>query len=246
MWRGPNQGGIYYENNLLSEWPDQGPEIKWNYDKLGEGYSAPSFAHDRIYVSGMEENMGYVYAITENGNLLWKVPYGKEFEVSYPGSRSTPVIAGKQMYILGAMGDLACINALTGQPIWRKNLVDSYGARIIEWGLNETVVIHDDKVICTPGGRQHNMIALNRFNGDLIWTIPAKSERSAYCTPLLTKIGSRNLLITHTENNVIGVDADNGTFLWSYPHPNRYSVHPNTPLFYNNQVFCFSGYGMGG
>ena len=245
-WRGPGQSGVYDEQDLLSVWPTDGPEITWHNDDLGEGYSSPAFANDRIYVSGMEGNMGYVYALTENGNLMWKVPYGKEFEVSYPGSRSSPVIDGRHLYILSAMGDLACINALTGQPIWSKNLVDSFGARIIQWGLNETMVIHGDKLICTPGGSNHNMIALDRHTGDLLWSSKAVREKSAYCTPLLVELPNRNLLVTHTENNIIGVDADNGNFLWSYPHPNRYAVHPNTPLFYNNQVFCFSGYGMGG
>ena len=39
---------------------------------------------------------------------------------------------------------------------------------------------------------------------------------------------------------------DTGKLLWSHKHPNRYSVHPNTPLYHDGQVFCFSGYGKGG
>ena len=69
---------------------------------------------------------------------------------------------------------------------------------------------------------------------------------SAYCTPLLVKVGLRNLLVTHTEKSIIGLDADSGKILWNYTHINQWGVHPNTPLFFNNQIFCFSGYGKGG
>ncbi len=246
MWRGPGQSGIYNESNLLDKWPADGPQILWHYDKLGEGYSAPAIANDRIYVSGMEGLTGYIYSISEDGNLVWKSQYGKESQTSYPGTRSTPVIAGDYLYILSALGDLTCMSAISGKLHWKKNLVKDFGGRIIEWDLNETVVVYGDKLICTPGGKNHNMIALNRFNGELIWTTKGLGEISAYCTPLLVKIGSRQLLVTHTKDHILGVDADDGTLLWNHGHTNIYSIHPNTPVYYNNQLFCFSGYGQGG
>ena len=29
QWRGPNRDGIYPETNLLSQWPEKGPEVIW-------------------------------------------------------------------------------------------------------------------------------------------------------------------------------------------------------------------------
>ena len=245
-WRGPNQSGIYDETNLLVEWPDSGPEILWHFDELGEGYSAPAFANNRIYVSGMEDPTGYIYSLTEDGSLVWKSPYGKDSQTSYRGSRATPVIAGDYLYILSALGDLACMSATSGKLFWKKDFVKDFGGFVIEWDLNETVVIYGDKLICTPGGKNHNMIALNRFNGDLIWSTKGLGEKSAYCTPLLVTIGTRDLLVTHTEHHILGIDAKDGKLLWSHGHPNKYSIHPNTPVYYKNQLFCFSGYGQGG
>jgi len=245
-WRGSNQSGVYPDTNLLETWPQDGPEILWTFENLGVGYSSPAIANNRIYVSGMEGSTGYVYALTQQGKLLWKAPYGKEFSTSYPGSRSTPVIAGEHLYMLGGLGDLICLNSHTGASIWYKNLFKDFGGREIEWGLNETVVVHGDKLICTPGGTSNNIIALDRLTGKLLWSTRGKGEKSAYCTPLLVTVGPRNLLVTHTEDNILGIDADNGKLLWNYPHTNIYSIHPNTPLFYNNMVFCFSGYGQGG
>ena len=245
-WRGPNQNGVYDETGLLDKWPSSGPEVLWSFDDLGIGFSSPSFANNTIYISGMEGSIGYIYALNENGQLKWKADYGNEWDKNYEGTRATPVVVGNDLYILSGMGILSCMNAQTGKSIWRKNIFNEYGGRNIQWGINETVVIHEDKLICTPGGTRHNVIALNRKSGELIWSTRGKGESSAYCTPLLAKVGSRNLLVTHTENNILGIDADSGDLLWNYSHTNRWSVHPNTPLFHDGRLFCFSGYGKGG
>lgn len=245
-WRGPQQNGFYPETGLLEKWPDGGPEILWHFDELGEGYSAPSFANDRIYVSGMEGTTGFIYSLSEEGKLLWKVPYGEEFNTSYPGSRATPVIAGDHLYMLGGLGHLICVNALDGTTIWKKHIFKDFDGRSIQWGLNETVVVDGDRLYCTPGGKKHNIIALNRFNGSLIWASPGKGEESTYCTPLLIRMGNRKILVTHTAANILGINTENGDVLWNFGHTNTYNIHPNTPLFNDNDVFCFSGYGRGG
>jgi outer membrane protein assembly factor BamB len=181
-----------------------------------------------------------------DGQLVWKKAYGEEFWESYPGSRSTPVIAGDQIYILSGKGLITCLDANTGADIWKKDLFKEYGGRNIRWGITEMLIIHGNSLICTPGGKEHNIIALDRRTGKLIWTCKAEGEKSAYCSPLLVDTGNMNLLVTHTENNILGIDADKGQLLWTYSHTNRYSIHPNTPLYFNEHVFCFSGYGRGG
>lgn len=245
-WRGDDQSGYYPDKGLLKVWPAGGPEILWHFDGLGEGYSSPAFAHDRIYLSGMEGETGYIYALDNSGSLIWKTPYGEEFYQSYPGSRSTPVIAGDKLYMLSGQGVLTCIDAKAGTTIWSVDLFETYGGRNLQWGITETPVVYKNTIICTPGGREHSVIALERNTGKLVWSAKAEGEKSAYCTPLLVQLESRNLIVTHTADHILGLDADSGDLLWTHPHTNRWSVHPNTPLYFNRAVFCFSGYGQGG
>jgi len=245
-WRGAQQNGYYPDKNLSKEWPSNGPRVLWHFDELGEGFSSPAFANNKIYVSGMEGTTGIIYALDQAGSLVWKAAYGTEFSESYPGSRSTPVVAGDHLYMLSGKGGLTCMDANTGRRIWGENILANLGGRNITWGINETMVIHENKIICTPGGTKNNVVALDRFNGNLVWSVSGKGEKSAYCSPLLIQHGGRNLLVTHTENNILGIDADKGQLLWTYPHTNRYAVHANTPLYHDGQLFCFSGYGQGG
>ncbi len=245
VWRGGNDG-VYSESGLLKQWPATGPEVVWTYEELGEGHSSPVFANNQIYISTMIDGEGYIYVLSEDGKLRWKVNYGKEFSESYPGARSSVVVVGDLMYMYSGHGELVCMDAGNGDVKWRKNAFTDFDGANITWGVTETVVVDGDKVYFTPGGKKNNMVALNRFTGDLIWSSPGKGELSAYCTPRLVELPARKLLVTHTADHIIGVDAEDGKLLWDYPHTNRWNVHANTPIFYDGDLFCFSGYGQGG
>jgi outer membrane protein assembly factor BamB len=245
-WRGPEGNGIYPDKGLLKQWPQNGPEIIWTFDDLGQGFSSPVIANGNIFISTMLDNTGYIYKLSLNGKLIWKATYAPEFTESYPGTRASVTVAGDLLYILSGLGKLVCMNSSDGKVKWTKDLFKDFDGKNITWGLNETVVVDGDKLYCTPGGKKQNMVALNRQTGNLIWSSPGKGEKSGYCTPLLIKLPTRSLLVTHTESSIIGVDASNGKFLWSYPHPNQYSVHPNTPIYKDGLLFCHSGYGQGG
>ncbi len=245
-WRGPNGNGIYSETGLLTKWPANGPEILWAFDKLGKGYSSPVVANEQIYVSSMIENKGFVHAITFDGKEKWKASYGEEFYESYPGARSTPTIVDDLMYMYTGHGVLVCMSSIDGEIKWKKDGFNDFDGENIRWGVTETVVVDGDLVFMTPGGKKHNIVALNRFTGELVWSSPGKGELSAYCTPLLVKLQARNLLVTHTADHILGLDSKTGKMLWSYPQTNRWQVHANTPIFYDGDLFCFSGYGQGG
>lgn len=245
-WRGPQGDGVYPETGVLKEWPADGPEMVWHFEGLGEGHSSPAFANNLIYLSGMLDQTGHIFALDQNGTLKWKAPYGEEFHQSYPGARSTPVIAGDLLYIYSGHGVLTCMDANTGAVKWEKGAFSDFDGKNITWGVTETVVVDGDLVYMTPGGKKNNVVALNRYNGNLVWTSPGKGDKSAYCTPLLVELPSRKLLVTLTGEHIIGLDAKDGSLLWSYPHTNRHQVHANTPVYSNGELFCFSGYGQGG
>jgi len=245
-WRGPNGNGIYKETGLLKEWPASGPEIVWSYDGIGQGHSSPAFANGLIYLSGMIERMGYIHALTPDGQLKWKAPYAEEFYESYPGARSTPVVAGDLLYIYSGHGVLTCMDANNGEKKWQVNILEEYRGDNIRWGVTETVVVDEELVYVTAGGKRNNIVALNRMNGELVWSSPGVGEVSAYCTPLLIELPAGKILVTHTADHIIGVEAKTGKFLWSHPQTNRWQVHANTPVYNDGEIFCFSGYGQGG
>lgn len=245
-WRGENSSGIYSVDKLLTQWTANGPKVIWSYDRLGLGYSSPAFANNKIYVNGMVDGQAVLFVLDQNGKELQQFKYGKEFDASYPGARSTPTIAGDLAYVLTGNGKLSCLDLKSGNPVWEKDFTTQMDGTNITWGYTESLLVDGDKLFCTPGGKTNNVMALNRLTGATIWNCAGLGEQSAYCTPLLIKLPTRQLLVTHTASHVLGIDATTGKLLWNSEHPNQWAVHPNTPIYHDGGLFVFSGWGQGG
>ncbi|MDA3928923.1 MAG: PQQ-like beta-propeller repeat protein [Prolixibacteraceae bacterium] len=244
VWRGGTDG-IYPDTDLLDTWPAEGPEIEWVFEELGEGHSSPVFALDHIFISSMIEKDGYIFILDKNGNEVKRYIYGEEFFESYPGARSTPVIVGDWLYIYSGKGEIYAFDAMEGKLRWKKNVLTDTDGENIRWGVTETLVVDGDLIFSSPGGKIKNVIALNRMNGNEVWSSTGKGDLSAYCTPTILEMEGRKLLVTMMANHILGIDAKSGEMLWNFHQPNKYSVHANTPIYDNGLLVCTSGYGHG-
>jgi outer membrane protein assembly factor BamB len=245
-WRGPDRDGHYPDQNLLKSWPEQGPDMLWAYEDLGKGFSSAVPVGDKIYVTGLEGETGFLYVLSDKGELIRKLSYGRDFSESYPGSRSTPVIIDNLMYIATGEGELVCMDINTGQRVWVKGLFTDFDGKNITWGVTENLIIDGDILYVSPGGSTFNVVAINRNNGDVIWSSPGKGTLSSYGSPLLFTHGGRKILVSLMDSYVLGLDASSGDLLWSHPFENRHNIHPNTPIYHNGELYVYTGYGKGG
>lgn len=246
QWRGPLRDGIYRENGLMKKWPQAGPDMIWHFDGLGQGFSSAAVTSKAVFTTGMTKGVGYVFAFDHTGKLLWKKDYGKEWDESHSGARSTPLVAGDKLYIMSAYGKLTCMNTAGGQTIWSVDFMNQHDARNLTWGITENLVHDGDILYCAPGGRDANVVALDRNTGRIIWKSKGSGEKSGYCSPLIVNLPSRKMLVTIMERSIHGFDADNGALLWKHGHINSYSVHPNVPVYIDGYLYCTIGYGVGG
>jgi outer membrane protein assembly factor BamB len=244
QWRG-DRTGIYKETGLKESWPEQGPELLWNFDGLGEGHSSVAIASDKIYVTGLTDGKGYLYVFDLKGDLLNKKEYSGEWYENYPGTRGTVAIDNGKLYIVSGVGDIICLDEKSLDVVWTKNMLTEFSAKNITWGICESPLIVGEKLILTPGGEKNNIVALNKNTGAVIWTCPGEGDLSAYGSPLYLSDQKTPQVVVMTGKHIIGVNLATGEKLWSYEHANRQQVHPNTPIYFDNQLFCTSGYGLG-
>jgi len=245
QWRGTDRTGVYKESGLLKTWPADGPSMLWHYNGLGEGHSSVAIDSDKIYLTGMTDGKGYIYVFDLNGKLLNKKEYGPDWNTNYNGPRGTVTVNSGKVYLISGVGDLYCFDQNSLNLVWKKNILKDYNASNIEWGINEAPLIIGDKLIATPGGKQHNMVALNKNTGELIWSSPGEGDLSAYCSPLYISDQQVPIIVTMTADHIIGVDAETGKKLWSHENKNRHSVHANTPVYGDGMILSTSGYGRG-
>lgn len=238
QWKGANRDGIYLEENLMQEWPEGGPDLLWRYDSLNMGHSSPAVTNKAIYLTGMKDSTnGYLYCLDLNGNFLWSDRYGEEFKTNYTGSRSTPAVAGNYLYIISGLGEVICYNLKTRSKKWTRSFIDDFGAESIEYGNAESVLIQEDKLYCTPGGEEHNVVCLDRYSGDLVWSCKGNGEKATYSSPIIANHNGSKILVTVTEESILGIDSRNGNLLWSVKYKPKFVNHINTPVYYEGNIY---------
>ncbi len=245
QWRGPDRNGIYPEKNLLKEWPEGGPEMIWKFEGLGIGYTTVAVTEKTIFTTGTHDSTSYIYALDHDGNLLWKKEYGYAWMTNYPGARSTPLIYDGLGYLLSGRGVLVCFSPDNGDTVWTKDLFNEFDGENIRFGITENLLIDGDKLFCTPGGGDANVVALDRVNGELIWKSQGNGELSAYCSPRIIEHNGRRFLVTITAKSAISIDPENGDLVWSHDLNDPDGIHGNIPLYHNGYLFTMNGWGNG-
>ncbi|MDR0437021.1 MAG: PQQ-binding-like beta-propeller repeat protein, partial [Bacteroidales bacterium] len=172
--------------------------------------------------------------------VLNKLEYGEEWTGGYDGTRSTPTIHNGKIYIMSGMGELICLNEETLKVIWQRNILTDFNAKNPPAGISESPLVFGDKVIATPGGSKHNIVALNKNTGKLIWSGQGKDTVTSYCSPLYIGDLETPLIVTQTAEHIIGVEASTGKVLWSFENKNTNAIHGNTPIYVDNMILVSS------
>ena len=245
QWRGKNRNGIYSETGLLKKWPAEGPRLLWSYDDLGEGHTSAATANDKIYITGMADSTGYLYVFDLNGKLLNKKDYGLEWNANYNGSRSTVNVNDGKLYIFSGRGVLSCLNEKTLDVLWKKDIEKDFDGHNLKFGMTESPLIVGDVIFLTPGGEKHNMVALNKHTGALIWVSAGTGKPSTYCSPQYAGDLQTPVVINAIDSNIVAFNAQTGEMLWEVEQKNPYGHSPNTPIYENRLVFSTTGGGVG-
>ena len=244
-WRGPRRDGTWHGPKLPETWPEEGLAPAWS-QAIGGGHSGIAVVDGRVYTMDYhkepEEVERVVCFAAATGELLWALPYSVDYtNVAYGnGPRATPAVHDGRVYTLGAVGHLYCLDAVTGEPIWSRDLVPDFGARIPIWGLSASPVLFEDLVIVHPGAEPDGcLIAFDLGSGEEVWrSVP---DEAGYATPILIQNQSKPLLVSWTPSNVRCVDARTGALQWTIPFVVTYSTSIATPIFHDNVVLV-SGY----
>ena len=255
QWRGENRDGVYNETGLLKEWPADGPQLLWKFEGLGEGHTSVAIAGEKIYVTGMHDSILMLYVFDMTGKLLTEKETGKEWNTSWNGTRSSVCINDGKLYIFNALGTLFCLDETTLNEVWKKDLLTEFDGRNLMFGMTENPLIVGDKIFMTPGGEQHNMIALNKNTGALIWSSPGTGYLSSYGSPLYIGEQSVPMVVTWMspimegagrdtwyDNLLVAFHADTGELLWSQTLPSQNDINPNTPIYIDGMILSVTGY----
>jgi outer membrane protein assembly factor BamB len=255
-FRGADRSAVSKETGLLANWPTEGPPLVWKVRGAGRGYASLAIAGGRIYTLGdgpssASDKDEYIVCFDrKTGKMLWHSKTGKPWTSGQPtwqSSRSTPTVDGELVYIITPYGALICFESATGRERWRKSLQKDFGGKKADsWGYSESVLIDGDHLVCTPGGPKATMVALDKRTGKLIWKAIRPDDRgAAHPSIVISTIGGTRVYVQNTGSGPIGVRADDGKLLWSYPVDRTPAIAP-TPIIRGDLAYFSMGYKRGG
>jgi len=249
-FRGPAGDGQFSETGLLKQWPAGGPKVAWTAQGLGQGYSSAAVANGIVYVTGMDDQkQGYLFAFGMDGTPKWKTAYGPELGkqgMAVAGTRAAPTIDGQRVFLVTGLGKLVTFDAAKGQVLKTIDLLELFGAKQAQFGFTEAVLVDGQKLICTPGGPDASLAALDKNTGAVLWKTKGLSQPTGCCAPRIIDHKGRRLILTMLAKGVVAVDPGTGEVVWQHEYPQRAGVQPNPPLYADGLIYVTSGMGAGG
>ncbi|HBB92990.1 MAG TPA: alcohol dehydrogenase [Bacteroidales bacterium] len=248
QWLGPDRNGVYPDTGLLKEWPEEGPAIIFATPGLGKGFSSAVATKERIYATGTKDTLEYLTCLDHSGNILWQKSYGRCWNKSFPEARCTPTVEGERIYVLTGMDHLVCFHALTGAEIWSVDIHKEYGSNWDMFGVSESILLVDDKVIVTPAGETTTVIALDKMTGKLVWKSESLHAHRSNMSPIAIDHAGKKYIIAAIQTHLVGVDASDGKILWTYHYNfldkngDNVTIFTNSPNYRDSCLWISNGW----
>jgi outer membrane protein assembly factor BamB len=246
QWRGPNRDGVWSETGIAEKLPAGQIPIKWRAE-IGPGYSGPTVAKGRVYVTDRMTNPEEVERVhcfdEQTGQPLWSHRYSVRYgKIGYnAGPRASVGIHDGKAYSLGATGRMLCFDAADGKILWDKDLDAVYDIEMPVWGIAASPLIYQDLAIVQIGGRKACIVALDRHTGKEKWT--ALSDRAQYVAPIVVKQAGKDVVLCWTGDSVAGLSPADGKVLWRVEWtPRNMPIGVATPVIEKDRVFFTSFY----
>ncbi|MEI6654722.1 MAG: PQQ-binding-like beta-propeller repeat protein [Verrucomicrobiota bacterium] len=253
QFRGPDLDGKSTETGIIKSWEQKAPELLWMGEGMGNGYASVAVVGDRIYTTGdMKDGQGVVAIDAKDGKVLWSTALTEGVpKHGFEGARCTPTVVGNQLWVTTSNGMIACLTT-DGKQVWKKSFEKEWGGKMMSgWGYAESVLVDGNAAICTPGGPEAMMVALNKDTGAELWKckVPEYGKNgkpgAAYSSVVISKAAGVKQYVQMTGHGVIGVRASDGKFLWGYDHSANGVANISSPVIAGEHVFSSSAYGAG-
>jgi outer membrane protein assembly factor BamB len=239
-FRGPNRDGHHAQMPIHTNWAARPPRLLWK-QPVGGGYASFACGEGRAYTleQRRHEEAAVAYDI-QTGRELWIQTWPAEFQepLGGDGPRATPAYEHGRIYVIGAIGELRCLDAASGQLLWRRDVLTENHAENLTYGISASPLILGDRLFVSAGSCA---VAYNKETGAPIWNF--RGEQAAYSSPMLFD----GYLLVVGRSRALGLQTDSGKLLWEFPwvvlQGNRNIAQP--VILSSNRFFLSAGYGTG-
>lgn len=252
QWRGPNRDGVAAERGLLDRWTEEGPQIVYQTKGLGSGMASVAVVGDNLLTLGNIDGQTTLICLKRSdGSTVWKTP----FTPDRGAANGTPTVDRETGLVYGVSFDgiLVCCSIADGSVVWKKSFPEDFRGRMESgWGYSESPLIDGDRLLCTPGGADAMVVALDKKTGATEWAGKAPTGKlrgndgAGYSSIVISHAGGKKQYVQLVGHGVVSYDASNGELLWNYDRVANTTANIPTPIVHEDYVFCSTGYDDGG
>ena len=238
-WRGANRDA------LVARLPKQLPaeaKFLWKQSLTGGGLAGVAATEMEVIVAdrdSFDQNDIFRCLDATTGIERWKLEYTAPGKLDYGNSpRATPLIDKGKVYLLGAFGDLHCVDLADGAVVWKKNIVREYDAKLVTWGMCSSPLLVDGRLIVNPGAPKASLVALDAATGKELWRCPG--PRAAYASFIVGVFGGMRQIVGYDAESLGGWNIENGNRVWTLIPPNRGDFNTPTPIAVDGRLLVSS------
>lgn len=215
-FRGPHGDSVYNGEPIAIDWDARPPKQLWKRP-IGPGWSSFVVVGKCLFTQEQRDKLEVVAAHDINtGEPIWEFSEEARFEeyVAGPGPRATPLFHDGKIYVVGAKGSVNCLDAATGKPVWRAEMVGKE-VKTPEWGFSSSPIAVEDTIVTLPGKPDdHAVVAFDANSGEKKWSA-AKGEHSYTSAHFATLCGVPQVL-AFTSAGLMAIKPEDGKILWKY------------------------------
>ncbi len=247
-FRGARRDGVVRALSIETDWAKQSPKQLWK-QAIGPGWGSFAVVGPLAFT---QEQRGKSEAVVcyhlKTGQEVWSHQEPTRFYegASGAGPRATPCVANGQVYALGAEGTLCCLEAVSGKPIWKRDVAELADAKVPTWGFSGSPLVLGDSVVVSIGGTQGRaLMAFQCLDGELLWG-QGGDAKVGYSSPQLANLDGRQQILIFNSLGLSGLDPNSGKILWRSPWDYQDSGAITQPCVVDqSRVLIGRGYGGG-
>ena len=247
QWRGMNRDGVWHETGIIESFAGSQLDAEWTAE-ISNGYSGPTVAEGRVYVTDRVVDPVQMERVlcfdATTGERLWTHEYTCRYHrVGYPdGPRASVTIAGGRAYSLGTMGHLRCLDAISGELLWKKDPGTDYDVDKPVWGIAAAPLVEGNLVIVQLGARPDAcIVAMDKETGREVWR--ALEDPASYSAPVMIEQAGERVLVCWTGSHIVGLNPATGEVHWQYDTPqSKMVINVPTPVIDGDRLFLSSFY----
>ena len=178
-WRDRKQLVSPAAKAVISYDPASGKEL-WRVRHRGWSVAPrPIFGHGMVFVI-MDHDRPELWAIKPDGkgdvtesHIVWKQKRGMP-------PRSSPLLVDDLVFVVNHDGIASCIEAKTGEPVWKKRLDGDYSASLFQAGGR--IYFFNEDAACTvvKASRKYEILAKNALADERLMASPAAAGNSLF------------------------------------------------------------------